>query len=434
MSAEYSSVATCPPDCADTDPLHLAGDAAEALATARAHVAATALTETPAGSGLVGLELELHLVDLADPAERPRWERIVDVVAGLPPMPSGSSVTLEPGGQIELSTPPVRGVAGSVAALAVDRTALRAALLEAGLGAAPLGTDPARPLRRINPARRYVAMQSHFAARGCAEPGLAMMTATAALQVNLDAGPRAGWAERTSRLRDLGPVLVAVSACSPLLAGAASGWHSMRQQAWHGIDRGRTAPVDGADPAQAWADYALGAPLMLVRGEGDDADVRPVTSGATFSDWLVGRAPVARAPRLADLDYHLTTLFPPVRPRGYLELRCLDAVPDRWWPALATIAAVLVDDPVASDEAAEACAPVRGAWMTAARDGLGNRRLHTAATACVDIAVRHSPPELHDRVDAYAGLVAAGRTPGDELRERAAATDPLTALLEQARA
>ncbi|WP_375497841.1 ergothioneine biosynthesis glutamate--cysteine ligase EgtA [uncultured Jatrophihabitans sp.] len=428
MSVEISAAAACPATCTDTDPLHLSVDP---LATARAHVADTALAGTPAGSGLVGLELELHLVDLADPAQRPGWDRIQDVVAGLPAMPSGSSVTLEPGGQIELSTPPVRGIAGSVAALEADRFVLREALLVVGLGAAPLGTDPAREVRRINPNERYVAMARHFAARGCADAGLAMMTATAALQINLDAGPRHNWAERTSRIRDLGPVLVAISACSPLLAGAASGWHSMRQQAWHGIDQGRTAPVAGADPAQAWADYALDAPLMLVR---DGGVTRPVTTGATFADWLAGHAPVDRPPRIVDLDYHLTTLFPPIRPRGYLELRCLDAVPDRWWPALAGITAVLIDDPAAADEAAEACAPVRDAWVTAARAGLADRPLHVAAISCVDIAVRHSPPELHDRIDAYAGLVAGGRTPGDEVRERAAAADPLTALVEEARA
>ena len=432
MTAQYSyenaPTAACSPECTDDDALHLSPDP---VATARARVAAGALTETPPGSGLVGLELELHLVDLADPARRPDWARIQDVVAGLPAMPSGSSVTLEPGGQIELSTPPVAGIAGSVAALEADRAVLRSALLDVGLGAAPLGTDPAREVQRINPSRRYVAMQEHFAARGCADAGLTMMAATAALQVNLDAGPRHGWAERSSRIRDLGPVFVAVSACSPLLAGRASGWHSTRQQAWHGIDHGRTAPVAGSDPAAAWADYALDAPLMLVR-DGDEA--RAVTSGVSFADWAAGRAPLDRAPRVEDLDYHLTTLFPPIRPRGYLELRCLDAVPDRWWPALATIATVLIDDPVAADEAAAACGPVRDAWLTAAREGLADRTLHAAATACLDIAVRHSPPELHDRVDAYAELVAAGRTPGDEVRDRAAATDPLTALLEEARA
>ena len=76
---------------------------------------------------------------------------------------------------------------------------------------------------------------------------------------------------------------------------------------------------------------------------------------------------------MADLDYHLTTLFPPVRPRGYLELRCLDALPDRWWPALAALTVTLADDPVAADAAAELCAPVADSWETAARHGLRRR-------------------------------------------------------------
>ena len=75
---------------------------------------------------------------------------------------------------------------------------------------------------------------------------------------------------------------------------------------------------------------------------------------------------------MADLDYHLTTLFPPVRPRGYVEIRCLDALPDRWWPAIAAITATLLDDPVAADVAAEPCAPVA--------DELGDRRPARAAT------------------------------------------------------
>ena len=89
---------------------------------------------------------------------------------------------------------------------------------------------------------------------------------------------------------------------------------------------------------------------------------------------------------MADLDYHLTTLFPPVRPRGYLELRCLDALPDRWWPALAAITVTLVDDPVAADAAAELCAPVADSWETAARHGLDDETIRRAVTGCAELA------------------------------------------------
>jgi glutamate--cysteine ligase len=286
-------------------------------------------------------------------------------------------------------------------------------------------------VQRINPSERYIAMERHFAALGCARPGKAMMSATAALQVNVDAGPAARWTERLGLIHSLGPVLVAASACSPFLAGRASGWHSMRQQAWHGIDHSRSDPVPGADPAQAWASYALAAPVMLVR---DGAVATPMTRRVPFSAWLSGTAPIHRRPTLADLDYHLTTLFPPVRPRGYVEIRCLDALPDRWWPALAALTVTLIDDDVAADRAAEICEPVRDAWLPAARDGLADPAIATAVKACLDVAAARCPSELRADVEAYAELIASGRTPGDELRDRALEHGPLRVLEDEANA
>ncbi|SHG15547.1 glutamate--cysteine ligase [Jatrophihabitans endophyticus] len=408
-------------------------DPADALAAARDHIVAAALT--PSAGGRVGLELECHLIDLRRPGRRPEWDEVVAVAGSLPAMPSGSRVTLEPGGQIELSTPPTDDVASSVAALRADRQVLRDGLARAGFGAAPLGTDPARPVRRVNPSGRYVAMEQHFAAVDCADPGRAMMTGTAALQVNLDAGPEAEWAQRLSLVAALGPVLVAASAGSPYLAGESSGWHSMRQQIWHGIDHGRSDPITpGSEPAQAWASYALDAPVMLVRPADGGDDVHPVRQRVPFRDWLQGRAPIERRPTLADLDYHLTTLFPPVRPRGYVEIRCLDALPDRWWPALATLTAVLLDDPDAAAAAAELTRPVVGAWEAAARDGLRDPAIAAAVRGCVDVALVHCPDELRPELTALADLVAAGRTPSDELRERADRVGPLRLLEEEAHA
>jgi glutamate--cysteine ligase len=403
--------------------------AADPVAAAREYIAGTALRESPGGQ--VGLELEFHLVDLARPERRPDWAEVQQVTAALPPMPSGSSVTLEPGGQVELSTPPAAGAAASIAALQADRAVLRKGLADAGYGAAPLGADPARPVQRVNPSERYVAMEQHFAALDCAEPGRAMMSATAALQINVDAGPAAGWGRRLGRIRELGPVLVAISACSPYLAGRASGWQSMRQQAWHGIDHSRSDPVSGDDPAAAWATYALQAPVMLVR---DGARATAVQSRVPFAAWLDGSAGFARQPTVADLDYHLTTLFPPVRPRGYVELRCIDALPDRWWPALVAITVVLIDDPVAADRAAELCEPVRDERLVAARDGLADPALCTAALGCVEVAAARCAPELRTEVEAYAELLASGRTPADVLRAAAQQRGPLAVLLEEAHA
>jgi glutamate--cysteine ligase len=273
-------------------------------------------------------------------------------------------------------------------------------------------------------------MEQHFAGIGCAEPGRAMMTATAALQVNLDAGPESAWAQRVGLASRLGPVLVAISAASPYIAGRASGWASMRQQAWLGID-GRSAPLAPGDPAEAWAEYALAAPVMLVR---DDGDHLPVTRPVPFAVWLGGGAPFTRPPTFGDLDYHLTTLFPPIRPRGYLEIRFLDALPDRWWPGLAAITATLLDDPVAADVAAEACEPLGDRWTVAARDGLRDPALRRAAGRCAAVAADRAPAGLAQDVAALADLVAAGRSPGDELAQRIQGSNPLRVLEEEARA
>jgi glutamate--cysteine ligase len=168
---------------------------------------------------------------------------------------------------------------------------------------------------------------------------------------------------------------------------------------------------------------------MLVR---DAGRVVPVTRRIPFLDWLRGVAPIDRRPTLDDLEYHLTTLFPPVRPRGYLEVRYLDALPDRWWPALAAATAVLANDPVASDIAAEAALPVAGRWVKAARAGLGDPALRRAAERCLDAAARRCPAPLAAEVGALADAVAGGRGPLAELHERLAAVGPLGVLAETA--
>lgn len=409
---------------------HALADPRRAVDAAHRHIVDTALTES--AGGRVGLELEFHLVDLARPDRRAEWDEVQRAADGLPAMPSGSSVTLEPGGQIELSTPPTDDLVSSVAALRADRAVLRDGLAAIGFGAAPLGTDPARPVRRVNPSGRYVAMEQHFGALGCADPGRSMMTATAALQVNLDAGPQAGWTDRMALIRSLGPVLVAASASSPFLGGRSSGWHSMRQEVWHGIDRSRSDPVAGIEPGHAWAAYALNASVMLVRDAA--GGVQPVTDRVPFRAWLRGADLAGRRPTIADLDYHLTTLFPPIRPRGYVEIRCIDALPDRWWPALAALTTILIDDPVAAGRAAEIAAPVAQAWQLAARAGLRDNRLRTAVTDCVQVAAERCPVELRPELDAFAELIASGRTPSGELRARAEDVGPLRVLEEESNA
>jgi len=403
------------------------------LDDAHTHAAAAALHDAPVGT--VGLELEGHLVDLDRPGRRVPWPRVVDVVSGLPEPPGRSRVTLEPGGQVELSGAPSTDVVAAVTALRRDESVLRTALAGERLGWALLGSDPARAPRRVHPGGRYVAMEQHFAATGQAAAGLVMMTSTCALQVNLQAGRPHQHAARVRQAYRLGPVLIALSACSAWLGGARTGWRSARQRAWADLDARRCGPLPGGpDPAAEWADYALRAPVMLVR-DVDGPAQWPVRRAVPFARWVSGQERLGgRRPTTSDLDYHLSTLFPPTRLRGFLELRCLDAVPSRWWPGLVALVVALLDDPVAADAGAEAAEPVSGAWSTAARVGLADAALRRAAERCTEVAAAAAPPPLRRDVEAWAELAAAGRVPGDEVDLRAASVGALAVLAEVSRA
>ncbi|BCO33854.1 ergothioneine biosynthesis glutamate--cysteine ligase EgtA [Mycobacterium heckeshornense] len=389
----------------------LAGSSAAAQ-----YLADTCLTSGPLGR--VGLEIEAHCYDPAAPHRRPSWEEITDILASLPALPGGSTVSVEPGGAVELSSPPVAGALPAIEAMTRDQEVLRSAFADAGLGLVALGADPLRPAMRINPGARYRAMEQFFAASHTGVAGEAMMTSTASIQVNIDAGPQPGWAARVRLAHALGPTMIAIAANSPLLGGKFSGWLSTRQRVWGQLDAARCGPVlaaSGDDPGTDWARYALKAPVMLVH----NPDAVPVTHYVPFTDWADGRALLGgRRPTVADLDYHLTTLFPPVRPRGWLEIRYLDSVPSDTWPAVVFTLVALLDDPVAADVAAEAVEPVAAAWDTAARVGLGDRRLYAAANRCVAIAAERAPKQLHDGMRRLVEAVEQGRCPADDFSDR----------------
>jgi glutamate--cysteine ligase len=409
------------------------------LDTAYAQAHQAALTDSVIGS--VGLEIETHLVDLGSVADHVAWQRIDPMPARVRAAAGDSAVTLEPGGQMELSGPPAPDVLTAVTGLRQDMQRTRLALAEVGLGAVHLGADPLRPPRRINPRPRYRAMELHYAATGRAGSAAVMMNSTAAMQVNLDAGPADGWRERVARAHSLGPTLLAISACSPWLQGRDTGWHSARQRAWRGLDPRTSGAVPGVDqdPAAAWARYALHAPVAFVRtdsdGDGDASETVGVAAGVPFELWASGRVQLGdRHPTAADLDLHLTTLFPPVRLRGYLELRYLDMTAPRWWPAIAAVITTLMDDPNAADQASETTQRSAPLWIEAARDGLGNAVLADSARRCLAIAADRVPAELTAAVADLAELVESGRCPGDLLSDRIAEIGPHAAFEELAHA
>lgn len=343
---------------------------------------------------LVGVELEWTVHHAADPARPLDADLLTTALdshapcslhpsSSHHPLPGGSAVTVEPGGQVEISTPPYRSLTELYAATSSDLRHLTGRLAREGLVLGPRAIDSHRSPRRLLRTPRYDAMADAFGCRG--PGGITMMCSTAGLQVCLDVGESGRVADRWAALHELGPVLLAAFANSPRHAGRDTGWASSRMAAWFGIDPLRTGPVpDSGDPVADWTDYALRAPLLCVRRDGESAWHAP--PGVSFADWLAGAIP--RPPTVADLELHLSTLFPPVRPRGYFEVRYLDAQhPDEWLPPVAVLTALLADEPTV-DRVRELCAPVAGRWFDAARLGLADRSLAGAARAVLDLALR----------------------------------------------
>ena len=365
--------------------------------------------------GLVGTELEWLVASATEPTASVPIPLLRDLLDAAGPPPRGSAVTYEPGGQLELSSPAFRGASACWEALTEDAEHVRRPLEAAGLRLLPTAIDPFRAPRRQLSHPRYDAMEAYFAAAGgdSAELGPVMMTSTAAVQVNLDVGADPDDAARRWRLlHTVGPTMVAAFANSPVHAGTDTGWKSARQRVWQHLDPERTSVPAGTDPADAYARYALDARLMLRRRAGDDWRAE---SGRTFGDWLEDQD----APSTDDLATHLTTLFPPVRPRGWFEVRYLDAQPWPWWPVPMAVLHALLDDATATSAAEDACAGLDD-WAGAARDGLGCPGLRDAAEACFDAAVpalvrRGEHPDLVARVAAFRDrYVRVGRSPADD--------------------
>jgi glutamate--cysteine ligase len=357
-------------------------------------------------------------------------------------LPSGSLLTTEPGGQLELSSLPAGTLGDCVRDVAADMTALRAAVADAGLELAGIGLDPRRPPRRILALPRYAAMESFFDRGG--PWGRHMMCGTASVQVCLDAGDdsgtQAGYRYRWRLLHALGPVLVAAFANSPLRESRLTGWKSSRQQVWARMDPGRTRPPAGGDPRARWAGYALDARLMCVRSEGRDWTAPP---GMTLRDWVrgAGAGGIGRPPTAEDIDYHLSTLFPPVRPRGHLEVRVIDAQPGDGWVVPLAVTSALLSDGRAADAAMAAAEPLwpggafgqwppgtreaQNPWLAAARRGPADPRLARASRECFSaardaLARQRAPAAIRDAVDAFiARYVARDRCPADDLAGQA---------------
>jgi glutamate--cysteine ligase len=339
----------------------------------------------------LGVELEWTVHDVADPSRRLDASRLAaalgdhaptTLVPGSPslPLPGGSLVTVEPGGQVELSSPPRGSLAELLALVTSDMVSLTERLAGHGLRFGSTALDPHRPPRRLLNTPRYAAMQNAFDQLG--PDGIAMMCSTAGLQVCVDVGEPDRLTARWAAVHALGPVLSAVFANSP---GTRRGlpWSSARLRACLGTDPARSRPSGNtADPAASWARRVLDAPLVCVRRPDGSWDV---PGRVTFAEWMAGGLP--GQPTTDDLDYHLSTMFPPVRPRGYLELRYLDAQHrDGWIEPVVLLSALLAKESTV-DAVLAAAAPAAGRWLSAARYGLADPCVGKAAQSVLELGL-----------------------------------------------
>jgi glutamate--cysteine ligase len=297
------------------------------------------------------------------------------------PLPAGSLITVEPGGQVEISTPPTRSAAELISVATADAASLAELLDSCGLVLGRHGTDPHRAPNRLLQVPRYQAMQAAFDLIG--PHGSAMMCSTASVQVCLDAGEAGQCVARWQAVCALGPALVALFANSPNLNGRRTGWASSRLRATLGTCPPFTlAPEPSDDPASQWARMAMEAPVICIRRHGHSWAAPP---GLTFAAWIAEPARAGRRPTFDDLDYHLSTLFPPVRPKGYLEIRYLDAQPGSQWVTPFALLAALMAAPSTIDQVLDATGASRRRWFEAARDALSDPVLAAAARKIVQL-------------------------------------------------
>lgn len=320
-------------------------------------------------------------------------------------LPDGGLISYEPGGQIELSAPPFRSASALLKSLHDVVLPLRREAREEGIEMLSVGIDPANrleavPLQLHGP--RYLRLTRFLESMGTG--GVRMMRQTAAFQCNLD------WCGDTLArwrfLNALAPYLTAVFAGSPVYAGAETGERSFRARVWRELDGGRTGIFPcAADPIGEYLQFALDAPAILLptdadldsadadrdsgnadRGDGDRGNGR---SGDAHRAWPSFRAWNDRgAATLDDWHVHLTTLFPDVRPKGFVEVRSIDAVEPEWYAApLVFLGGLTYHDPTFAAARELAGDPDAALLDRAGRLGLRDERIAATARDLFELAL-----------------------------------------------
>lgn len=335
----------------------------------------------------------------------------------------GASITLEPGGQVELSGAPFRRLAD----LAAEVRRNRALLLELSEGHdlhwTACGLTPFAKINEIEfvPKGRYAMMRDFLPEYG--DLAHWMMKGTCCVQVNLDFDSEADCARKFLASLNLAPLNVALFANSPLAEGADTGWMSYRGHIWSRVDPRRTgfpAQVRDGYTHRGWVEYLLDAPMMFYQRDGAWLP----SGNRTFRQWMTEGID-GRLPTSDDWMLHLTSVFPEVRVKRTLEIRSADAVNIDLAIAFCALWTGLLygalDESLqfAADFAAAGSAFTREeGFAHASRFGLegrwGDRLLSSWAADLAEIA-RKGLIHLEEDVallDPLDALIATGRSPG----------------------
>ncbi len=349
----------------------------------------------------------------------------------------GANVSLEPGGQLELSGAPLESIHQTCDEVNqhladVKDIADKVGVGFIGLGAAPIWSHDDMPMM---PKGRYKLMKSYMDQVGTM--GKSMMFRTCTVQVNLDFSSEADMVQKLRVALALQPVATALFANSPFFDGKPNGHKSWRARVWRDLDADRTGMLpfvfeDGFG-FEAWADYALDVPMYFVYRDGEYIDAL----GQSFRDFLKGELPAlpGETPTLSDWADHLTTIFPEARIKKFMEMRGADGGPWRRLCALPAFWVGLMYDQTALDGAwdlvkgwdAETREALRIAASEHALDAqVGKIRMHDLAREVLDLSeaglkARSIPgagglvPDETHFLNALRESVESGQVPADEL-------------------
>lgn len=259
------------------------------------------------------------------------WEPIMEGphIIGLYDVTGGGAISLEPGGQFELSGAPLETIHQTCSELHAHLAQVREIAQPLGVGFLGLGMSPKWTLAEtpVMPKGRYGIMTGYMPKVG--SRGLDMMYRTSTVQVNLDFSSEADMVKKMRVGLALQPIATALFANSPFTEGKPNGFLSMRSEIWRDTDNARAGMLpfafeDGMG-FERYVDYALDVPMYFVKRGDHYHDV----SGASFRDLMDGRLAQlpGERPTVADWANHLSTIFPEVRLKRFLEMRGADSGP-----------------------------------------------------------------------------------------------------------